>query len=125
MAASSRLYAPPAHAALVVKEGPVEPSTFTRFADAVDAISRGTTVGRMRRMFLDSASLSWISTCVRTSPAPDPTTTAKSRRSRRAWAIARRVAASASRDCRPMKRPCALVTPTSSSVSSPWYMPAI
>ncbi len=40
-----------------MKEGPVEPSTFTRFADAVDAISRGTTVGRMRRMFLDSSEL--------------------------------------------------------------------
>ena len=110
---------PPAHAALAVKDGPVVPSTLTRFADTVDAISFGMTVGAIRRAFFVSLSLCSISRCVWTSPAPLLTTTASSRVGTPDCASACRAAFSAMSEPRPMKRDCSLAMPSSAGSRLP------
>ncbi len=102
------MYAPPAHAALALKEGPVVRSSADRFADTVEAMIRGITVGETLCMPPGCESFSWISIWVATSPVPLPATTAMSRRSRRDCASAASAALQAMSAPRPMKRACCL-----------------
>ena len=104
---------------MALNEGPVDSSTVARFADTVEAISRGITVGATRRGPSVRARRAAISRCVSTSPVPLPTTTAASRVAIPASATAIRAARSASSATRLMKRAWDLSMPSRSGLSSP------
>ncbi|MND02323.1 hypothetical protein D3C83_216620 [compost metagenome] len=61
MAANKMLYAPPAHAAVAVTLGPRVRRTLTRFADTVEAMILGITVGLIRLVSWVRSRRSWIS----------------------------------------------------------------